>query len=46
LFLLWNRSAGYLPGCPAAVGSFRIVTHADVVLDASDDLSALRAKSA
>jgi diguanylate cyclase (GGDEF)-like protein/PAS domain S-box-containing protein len=37
---------GYLLGRPAAIGSFRKFTHADVVLDASDDLVLLPARSA
>jgi EAL domain-containing protein (putative c-di-GMP-specific phosphodiesterase class I) len=37
---------GYLLGRPAAIGSFRQFTHADVVLDASDDLGVPSARSA
>ena len=37
---------GYLLGRPAAIGSFRKLTHADVVLEVSDDLPVSRAKSA
>ena len=37
---------GYLLGRPAAIGSFRQYTHADVVLDASDDQIMPAAKSA
>jgi diguanylate cyclase (GGDEF)-like protein/PAS domain S-box-containing protein len=37
---------GYLLGRPAAISTFRHFTHADVVLDASDDLGVRSAKSA
>jgi diguanylate cyclase len=37
---------GYLLGRPAAIGSFRMFTHADVVLDASDDPALRPARSA
>jgi diguanylate cyclase len=37
---------GYLLGRPAAIGSFRNLTHADAVLDASDDLPVSRSRSA
>ena len=43
---LCNEVQGYLLGRPAAIGSFRNFTHADVVLDESDDLLVSRAKSA
>ena len=39
---LCDEVQGYLLGRPAAIGSFRDLTHADVVLDASDDLALLR----
>ena len=35
---LCDEVQGYLLGRPAAIGSFRNFTHADVVLDVSDDL--------
>jgi EAL domain-containing protein (putative c-di-GMP-specific phosphodiesterase class I) len=37
---------GYLLGRPAAIGSFRMFTHADVVLDAGDDLALRPVRSA
>jgi len=37
---------GYLLGRPAAIGSFRNLTHADVVLDAGGDLPLRAAQSA
>ena len=37
---------GYLLGRPAAIGSFRNLTHADVELEVSDDRPVSRAKSA
>jgi EAL domain-containing protein (putative c-di-GMP-specific phosphodiesterase class I) len=37
---------GYLLGRPAAIGSFRNLTHADVELEVSDDRPVPRAKSA
>jgi hypothetical protein len=37
---------GYLLGRPAAIGSFRRFTHADAGADVSEDLLALRSKSA
>jgi diguanylate cyclase (GGDEF)-like protein/PAS domain S-box-containing protein len=43
---LCDEVQGYLLGRPAAIGSFRNFTHADVVLDVSDDLIVSRAKSA
>jgi diguanylate cyclase (GGDEF)-like protein/PAS domain S-box-containing protein len=43
---LCDEVQGYLLGRPAAIGSFRNLTHADVVLDVSDDLLVSRAKSA
>ncbi len=43
---LCDEVQGYLLGRPAAIGSFRNLTHADVVLDASDDLALWPAQSA
>jgi diguanylate cyclase (GGDEF)-like protein/PAS domain S-box-containing protein len=43
---LCDEVQGYLLGRPAAIGSFRNLTHADVVLDASDDLPLRPALSA
>jgi EAL domain-containing protein (putative c-di-GMP-specific phosphodiesterase class I) len=43
---LCNEVQGYLLGRPAAIGSFRNFTHAEAVLDVSDDLVVSRAKSA
>jgi diguanylate cyclase (GGDEF)-like protein/PAS domain S-box-containing protein len=43
---LCDEVQGYLLGRPAAIGSFRNLTHADVVLDASDDLALRPARSA
>ncbi|UPK40571.1 EAL domain-containing protein [Bradyrhizobium sp. 186] len=39
---LCDEMQGYLLGRPAAIGSFRNFTHADVVLNAIDDLPPLR----
>jgi diguanylate cyclase (GGDEF)-like protein/PAS domain S-box-containing protein len=43
---LCDEVQGYLLGRPAGIGNFRNLTHADVVLDASDDLPASLAKRA
>jgi diguanylate cyclase (GGDEF)-like protein/PAS domain S-box-containing protein len=43
---LCDEVQGYLLGRPAAIGSFRNLTHADVVLDTSDDLPLRPALSA
>jgi diguanylate cyclase len=43
---LCDEVQGYLLGRPAAIGSFRHITHADGVVDASKDLAAALAKSA
>jgi diguanylate cyclase (GGDEF)-like protein/PAS domain S-box-containing protein len=43
---LCDEVQGYLLGRPAAIGSFRHITHADAGLDVSKDLLASRAKSA
>jgi diguanylate cyclase (GGDEF)-like protein/PAS domain S-box-containing protein len=43
---LCTEVQGYLLGRPAAIGSFRGLTHGDVVSDQSDDISLSRAKSA
>jgi diguanylate cyclase (GGDEF)-like protein/PAS domain S-box-containing protein len=43
---LCDEVQGYLLGRPAAIGSFRNLTHADVVGDASDELALQSAKSA
>ena len=43
---LCDEVQGYLLGRPAAIGSFRNFTHADVTLTASDDLAEPPAKSA
>ena len=43
---LCDEVQGYLLGRPAAIGSFRNYTHADVVLNASDDLAIFQAKRA
>jgi diguanylate cyclase len=43
---LCDEVQGYLLGRPAAIGSFRNFTHAEIVLDVSDDLVVSRAKSA
>jgi diguanylate cyclase (GGDEF)-like protein/PAS domain S-box-containing protein len=43
---LCDEVQGYLLGRPAAIDSFRNLTHADVVPDVSDDLPVSRAKSA
>src|SRR5712675_479031 len=43
---LCDEVQGYLLGRPAAIGSFRNLTHADVVLDASDGLPLRAAQSA
>jgi diguanylate cyclase (GGDEF)-like protein len=43
---LCDEAQGYLLGRPAAIGSFRDLTHADVVLDARDDLPLRSALSA
>jgi diguanylate cyclase len=42
---LCDEVQGYLLGRPAAIVSFRNFTHADVVLDASDDLPLRQARS-
>jgi diguanylate cyclase (GGDEF)-like protein len=42
---LCDEVQGYLLGRPAAIVSFRNFTHADVVLDASDDLALRQARS-
>jgi len=41
---LCDEVQGYLLGRPAAMGSFRNFTHAEIVLDVSDDLVVSRAK--
>jgi diguanylate cyclase (GGDEF)-like protein/PAS domain S-box-containing protein len=43
---LCDEVQGYLLGRPAAIGSFRNLTHADAVLDASDELARRSALSA
>jgi len=43
---LCDEVQGYLLGRPAAIGSFRDFTHAEVEADVSDDLPVSRAKSA
>ncbi len=43
---LCDEVQGYLLGRPAAIGSFRNLTHADVALDASGDLPRRAAQSA
>jgi diguanylate cyclase len=43
---LCDEVQGFLLGRPAAIGSFRHLTHADAVSDASDDLIVSQAKSA
>jgi diguanylate cyclase len=43
---LCDEVQGYLFGRPAAIGSFRHLTHVGVILDASDDLIVSPAKSA
>ena len=43
---LCDEVQGYLLGRPAAIGSFRNLTHADVALDASGDLPLRTAQSA
>ena len=43
---LCDEVQGYLLGRPAAIGSFRNLTHADVALDASGDLPLRAAQSA
>jgi EAL domain-containing protein (putative c-di-GMP-specific phosphodiesterase class I) len=43
---LCDEVQGYLLGRPAAISNFRNFTHADDVLDVSDDLLVSRAKSA
>jgi diguanylate cyclase (GGDEF)-like protein/PAS domain S-box-containing protein len=43
---LCDEVQGYLLGRPAAIASFRNFTHADVILNASDDLAVSQAKSA
>ncbi|WP_442894227.1 EAL domain-containing protein [Bradyrhizobium sp. AZCC 1693] len=43
---LCDEMQGYLLGRPAAIGSFRNFTHADVVLNAIDDLPLRPAQSA
>ena len=43
---LCDEVQGYLLGRPAAIGSFRNLTHADVALDASGDLRLRAAQSA
>jgi diguanylate cyclase (GGDEF)-like protein/PAS domain S-box-containing protein len=43
---LCDEAQGYLLGRPASIGSFRNLTHADVVLDAGDDLALRPARSA
>jgi predicted signal transduction protein with EAL and GGDEF domain len=43
---LCDEMQGYLLGRPAAIGTFRTFTHADVVLDVRDDLPMSQAKRA
>jgi EAL domain-containing protein (putative c-di-GMP-specific phosphodiesterase class I) len=43
---LCDEVQGYLLGRPAAIGSFRNLTHADVALDASDGLPLRAGQSA
>jgi len=43
---LCDEVQGYLLGRPAAIGSFRNLTHADLALDAGGDLPLRAAQSA